>query len=319
VLEPDAREYARALEGESRALEAAHPIGRLVDALDALSGPAASVLAPAPAVAFVREATRTHGPAAAGAYAKRLVCALVEDHAARVQRVALPESIRALYPATLGRIVRGLRAAAHEAYVAGPGDFWRDLRLAAQLTVPLTASRVLDRVSFLPRTFYRYQGPVENLRCVRFLVFRLHGLGPVFRVHIDERDMSEFDDAGCDRAYLRVAEMLRLYPAVKGAAGTSWTHDPQLDGLSPKLVYPRQLQLSHGAFMRHEGASEVITERALRKSGTRRRAYERGEYVPQAYTVVWARRDLLRWAEDRAGSGRRPAATAPARSAWPGS
>jgi hypothetical protein len=172
--------------------------------------------------------------------------------------------------------------------------------LSAQLTVPLTASRVLDTLTFLPRTFYRDMGLAENLRCLRFLVLRLHGLGPVFRIHIDERDLSEFNDAGWDRAYLRVAEMLRLHPKVKGAVGTSWTLDPQLDHISPRLSYPRRCQVDHGAFLRFEGPSELTTQRALAKSTTRRRLYERGEYVPGAYTIVWPRRDFLRWAASKA-------------------
>jgi hypothetical protein len=126
-------------------------------------------------------------------------------------------------------------------------------------------------------------------------VTRLHGLGPVFRIHIDERDLSEFDEAGWERAYLRAAEMLRLHPKVKGTVGRSWTHDPQLDRISPNLTYPRRQQMAHGAFMRLVGSDGQATKRALLKSATRRRLYERGEYVPTEYRVVWPRRDMLRW------------------------
>jgi hypothetical protein len=224
----------------------------------------------------------------------------------------LPDSIKALYPSTFHRIARGLTTVPHESYIAthgevgvistGHADFWRDLRLAAQLAVPLTASRALDRMTFLPRTFYRQMGPKENLRCLRFLVLRLHGLGPLFRTHIDERDPSELDDSGWDRAYLRIAEMLRLHRNIKGTVGTSWSLDPRLDHVSPRRSYGRRNMLAHGAFLHVEGPSEIATQRALKKSATRRRAYERGEYIPTTYSVVWPRRDFLRWAASKAAS-----------------
>lgn len=300
----EARDYGESLDVECRALQADVPIDRLVAELDALSGAAASALRPAPAVRLVESATARYGALATGAYGKLLVSKLVGDASSRIRRIPLPESIRAEYPATLARIARGLRGVSHASYVGEHGDFWRDLRLSAQLSVPLTASRVLDRISFLPRTFYRNMGLAEDLRCLGRVAFRLRGLGPVFRVHIDERDMSDFDDAGCERAYLRAAEMLQLYPGVKGAVGTSWTHDPQLDRISPRLTFPRRMQLAHGAFLRREGPSEETTERALRKSATRRGFYERGEYVPVGYTIVWPRRGMLRWAAGIAPAAR---------------
>lgn len=305
----EVREYARTLELESREVQAEFPVDRLVAALDALSGAAAAALEPAPAARLVESSTARYGAHAAGAYAKLLVSKLIEDYPSRARRIALPESIRTEYPRTLARIARGLPLVAHESYIAphdevglsspGHADFWRDLRLTAQLTVPLTASRVLDTVAFLPRTFYRGMGLAENLRCLWRVVTRLHGLGPVFRIHIDERDLSEYDETGWERAYLRAAEMLRLHPKVKGTVGRSWTHDPQLDRISPKLTYPRRQQMAHGAFMRLVGSDGPATQRALLKSPTRRRLYERGEYVPTVYRVVWPRRDMLRWSATR--------------------
>jgi hypothetical protein len=300
ALQQEARDHARALGPEARELEAAVPLERLVAELDGLSGAAAGALRPGPAARLVERGRATFGASATGACAKRLVLRLIEDHPSRLRRLALPDAVRELYPSTLRRIAHGIAGIPHEAYVAASGDFWRDLRLASQLTVPLTASRVLDRIAFLPRSFYRDMGLRENLRCLRSVVLRLHGLGPLFRVHIDERDLSEFDEAGWDRAYLRAAEMLRLYPKTRGTVGTSWTLDPQLDRLSPRLSYARQCQLDHGAFLRREGPSELTTQRALAKSSARRRAYERGEYVPTTYTIVWPRRDLLRWADGKA-------------------
>jgi hypothetical protein len=304
VDEPSWREEARAHAGilaeASGEVLVAFPIDRLVAELDGLRGVAASELMPAPAVRRIAAARARYGIPAAGSYAKLVVWTLIQDLPNRLARLPLPASIREVYPATLRRIASRLAIVPDDAYVAELGDFWRDLRLASQLAVPLTASRVLDRVAFLPASFYRNMGPRENLRCLRFLAFRLHGLGPLFRVHIDERDLSEFNDAGWDRAYQRAAEMLRLYPESLGTVGTAWTLDPALDLISTHLTYTRRCQTDQGAFLRNEGPSELTTRRALAASRTRRLAYERGEYVPTTYSAVWARRDHLRWAAAKA-------------------
>jgi hypothetical protein len=308
--DPVVREHGRRLDEASRAVQAELPLERLVAEIDRLAGPAAGLLEPPPAARAVAAARARHGAAAAGAYAQRLVLRLIEDQPARLQRIALTDAVRSLYPGWLERIARGLVAADPEAYIAphaevgvsapGRADFWRDLRIAAQLAVPVTGSRALDLGSHLTRSFYRGLGARENLRALRFLVLRLGGLGPLFRMHIDERNPVELDEAGYDRAYLRVAELLRLYPKVKGSVSISWTLDPKLDGISPTRAYGRRTCTAHGAFLHYEGPSELATRRALKRSPTRRRLYEAGAYVPTNYSVVWPRRDLLRWAESRA-------------------
>ncbi len=302
ALDPEVLAYARALDAQALEARSELSLDHLVVELDALTGAAAGELMPAPAARLIEKATTRYGANVSGAYAKLLVLTLIEGYPSRVQRIALPDSIKEVYPRTLHRIAGGLAAISHESYIAEHGDFWRDVRLSSQLAVPLTASRVLDRIAFLPRTFFRDMGVVEDLRCLARIAFRLRGFGPIFRVHIDERDLSDFDEAGFERAYLRIAEMLGLYPAAKGAVGTSWTHDPQLDRISPKLTHPRRYQAAHGAFLRREGSSELTTQRALIKSRTRRSLYERGEYIPVSYTIVWPRRDMLRWAKSKRAS-----------------
>lgn len=308
ALDPDERECLRRLDAETRGLQAELPTERVVAEVDALAGVDAASLEPGPALRAVAQAREKHGGEAAGAWAKLLILRLIESYPARIRRIVLPASIEAFYPPTLHKIARGLAQVDHESYIAphaevalvapGHADFWRDLRLASQHSLPICASRAMDRVSYLSHTFYRHLGPKENLRALRFLVFRLHGMGPLFRMHIDERDLSDFDPEGWETSMLRVVEMLRLYPEVKGTVGTGWGSDPKLEHISPRRGRANRIQMAHGAFRRYEGTSELIVQRAIKKSATRRRLYESGEYVPTAYTTVWARRDILRWARE---------------------
>jgi hypothetical protein len=262
ALDREVSDYMESLRAEVRDIESDVSLRRLIEEIDGLAGRDASPLVPAPAARFLAHALERFGADATGAYAKLLVLTLVAESEPRIRRIELPGSVRALYPRTLDRIAGGLIAAPNAAYAAAGGDFERDLRLASQLSVPMSASRHIDRSSFLDHGFYRGQGKAHNLRCLRFLLLRLRGLGPLFRVHIDERDLADFSDAGWEQCYLRIAEMLRLNPAVKGVVGTSWTLDPQLDEISPKLAYPRRQLVEHHAFLHHDGPGEIHTRRA---------------------------------------------------------
>lgn len=293
------REVSKCMESvraETRDIQSDVPLRRLIEEIDGLAGRDASALLPAPAARFLTHAIERFGACATGAYAKLLVLTLIAESDSRIRRLALPEAVRTSYPRILERIARGLIPVPNAAYVAAGGDFERDLRLASQLSVPMNASRHMDRSSFIDHSFYRGQGKAQNLRSLMFLVLRLRGLGPLFRVHIDERDLADFSDAGWEQCYLRIAEMLRLNPAVKGVVGTSWTLDPQLDGISPRLTHPRRQHVAHGAFLHCDGPGEIHTRRATGTSATRRRLYEEGKYRPACYTFVWPRQDVLEWA-----------------------
>jgi hypothetical protein len=296
MLNQEVREYATLLGRQTQEIQARISIPLLLSELGALSAAGKTTSIPASVTRSISFACDTFGAQNAGAFAKLIVLALIDAYPQRARGIVLPESIKSEYPKTFKRILTGILSGSHESYFAESGDFWRDLCLAAQFWVPLTTSRIMDRCAFLPRTFFRYMGYALNLRSLGFVVFRLHGLGPIFRVHIDERDTSDFNESGWELSYFRVAEMMRLYPTIKGVAGSSWTLDPQLDRISPKIAYPRRCLVENGAYLHFDGPGEKHTQLALKKSATRRRYYEAGEYLPTAYTIVWPRRDILRWA-----------------------
>jgi hypothetical protein len=276
------------------------PIEAVIRRLDGMDGWQRSQLLPPPVEDSVAAISERFGAAVAGCHAKLVVLDMIRRFPERVRRQTLPPSVLALTPEMLTRVLRSLPQADDAAYVGTEGTMAVDTRLAAGLAVPCGRSQLVDLSSYLPATFFRYQGWRTNLKLLGFVLLRLKGRGPLLRVHTDARNLADFTKAGWDRCYLRMAELLRAFPQVLGLVGTSWFYDPQLDWATPQLRYLRQ-PLAHGAILRVDGATEVHTAWALAQSRRRRQLYDEGRYRPVCCTLVWPRAGLLRWAAEHQG------------------
>ena len=240
---------------------------------------------------------RQLSPEVKGLVAKELVCRMLGKLNGLIERSLLPLSILQQYPVAVAYMVNSIVCDLDEIYGDEHQSYAdRDLRMASGFTIP-AGVQILDLRCWLPRSFYRNQGVRENLRCLSFVVSRLGGLGPVIRMHIDTRNLEDFNPVGRRNCYLRIAELLDVMPAVKGLVGTSWYFDPQLETVSPKLNYLREVPASNGAFLRIDGPGEIHTQRAITRSPTRKKLFDEGLYRPTCATLVWPRRALLRWSK----------------------
>ena len=185
-----------------------------------------------------------------------------------------------------------------------PGDYWigsdyflKDVRVFGGYSIPCGAQDVdvlsaFNRRSALKSWFLDFD---LMLGCK---VLRVGG-GRWLRIHTDPRFTSQFNEAGWEACYARIADLLQMYPTAKGMVGTSWFYDPQLLKVSPRLGYLQATPLENGAFLVKNGRAAIHTERATLTSPSRRALYEAGKYVPTCYTVVWERAKILRWAENQ--------------------
>ncbi len=78
---------------------------------------------------------------------------------------------------------------------------------------------------------------------------------------------------------------------------TSWWFDPAVERISPELAFLARRPLRNGAARFRWVADEHVVADATRLSPTRRSLHEEGAYRPASYMIVWARRDLLAWAD----------------------
>jgi hypothetical protein len=235
------------------------------------------------------------GAAGRAAFAAALVAELALRRALLLTASGLPESVLALYPATYRRLAGYLYTGDLSAYWFGDDTFLKDFRIAAGFSVPCGAQDV-DLVAAISRGSAVKAMALHGALSTGWVALRSGG-PPWYRIHTDSRFLDDFNEAGWDRCYLRIAEMLMRNPRVKGVVGTSWFYDPQIVTISPRLAYLQIRPLGHGAFLLPHGPSAIDTERATSKSETRQRLYQESRYLPMCYSMIWPRSPLIAWAQ----------------------
>ena len=236
------------------------------------------------------------GDALTDDHRRALVAIWALEMPARVPAADLPPASLELYPDWIGRLADFLTAAA-DPY---DRDFWaKDVRLSLVLSVPGARTQMIDLSSPL--------GPGQVLRHARegwgWSVIPAYAAAqawkPWLEAHTESRELSDFNEAGWDRAWATGAEILKRRPEMAGMLGSSWFYDPPLETISPRLAYLRLNPLRHGAFMVHQGPGDIHTQRAATSSPTRAALIEKGEYVARSWIVAWPRAALIKWADAR--------------------
>jgi hypothetical protein len=212
-----------------------------------------------------------------------------------LEKENLPDSVLVLYPAAFDRMAADLRIEAEGSFDPTSNSLSKYIRFLLALTVPCGAVAVdlASRIPFSSVVLSVLRGRDINI-LIRYL--QCKGFGTWFRSHVDVGYLEEFNEAGWERYYIRIAELLSRREHVRGLVGTSWLYDPQLLRISPRHSYLQVRTLERGAFlMRHRGAQSDV-EQATKTSKTRRRLHREGEYTPVSYSLVWGRKELLSWA-----------------------
>lgn len=240
------------------------------------------------------------GDALTDDHRRALVALWALEMPARVPAADLPLAVLELYPEWIQRLADFLTAAA-DPY---DRDFWaKDVRISLVLSVPGARTQMIDLSSPL--------GPGQVLRHARegwgWSVIPAYAAAqawkPWLEVHTESRELSDFNEAGWDRAWATAAEILKRRPHMAGMLGSSWFYDPPLEQISPRLAYLRLNPLRHGAFMVHQGPGEIHTMRASTSSPTRKALIEEGKYTARSWIVAWPRAALIRWADGRKAEG----------------
>jgi hypothetical protein len=213
----------------------------------------------------------------------------------RLSREDLPKSILDLMPGRLDRLAAYLCSDPDRPYDPQGDDYLKDLTFVLLLSVPC-GSNDLDLDSRVPISSAIASAFRSGDLSTPFRYLAARGFGPWLRLHTDSRYLSEFNEAGRELCYKRVADLLSRRLQLRGLAGTSWYCDPSLQHVSPHLAYLQRNPTSRGAFLLRHGTNPVDIELATQKSNTRRRLYEAGEYIPVCYSFVWPRKAILAWA-----------------------
>lgn len=236
------------------------------------------------------------GSAVTDAHRRALVALWALEMPSRVCAADLPPASLELYPEWIQRLADFLTAGV-DPY---DRDFWaKDVRISLVLSVPGARTQMIDLSSPM--------GPGQILRHARegwgWSVIPAYAAAqawkPWLEVHTESRELSDFNEAGWDRAWATAAEILKGRPEMAGMLGSSWFYDPPLEQISPRLAYLRLNPLKHGAFLVHQGPGEIHGQRAATSSPTRAALIAKGEYTARSWIVAWPRAALIRWADAR--------------------
>ena len=130
-----------------------------------------------------------------------------------------------------------------------------------------------------------------------FATLRMRGIRPVFFSHLNwRRATRSLLEAEANRSYYRMAQALRLQPAVKGFAACSWFRSPATHRVSPHLAWVSRVFVENGGFVVEAGPDRADSG-VLHRSQTRRRLYDAGEFHPTKGLVMWPRDAMIAWAE----------------------
>ena len=241
------------------------------------------------------------GDAGLELYHRTLLPALIARATSALPDRGLPEEIDLLYEENFRRIMRDIESSMERPslYLYPHAPFCKDLALCTLRLIPAGVEKV--HASQLPRRMFVTGGLWGGLVALRFALLAQGGLGPYYQMHLHSQDnqaMRAFNPGGWVEFYLRIAELLRRNPLMRGLFGASWFRDPALARISPHLWDLTTMVTDHGGRLFPLGPSGADGIRdATAKSATRRRLYEQGKYTPMTYLLVWPRAELLAWAD----------------------
>lgn len=181
--------------------------------------------------------------------------------------------------------------------------FQKDLSICLGTAFPCVA-QVVELHSGIPLRLFSTGTLPERLTLIA-RVARQRRTKPYYEIHTHTPMLDGFTEAGWDRCYHMIANLMRQDPDCLGIVGGSWFYDPALPAISPRLAYLRDVPASGGAFFIRRGTTEMDAALATSTSQSRRKLCEAGTYVPTGYVMVWQRQDLIAWSErNEQGRGR---------------
>ena len=241
------------------------------------------------------------GDAVLEAFHRLVLIRLIELYPQRIANRSITPEIEGYYEQIFERVLTEMSTNAPGFYLYPNDYFMKDLGLCSLRLIP-AGMRMVEEISGVPRSILFDDGIGQFLRGCLFFAFRVRGFCPVYESHTDIRNLDGYNADGYEKYLHRIAGLMKINPHIKGLFTGGWFYDPKAIEISPRIGYLRQLPVKNGAQAFYAGPHAGARANALARSKTRRRLYEEGKYEPVNYRLVWARSDLLRWADEQDGS-----------------
>ena len=215
-------------------------------------------------------------------------------------RLKMPMDIITLFHKNFKRIIKRVESKfiRRGFFLFSNDKFCKDLSVCRLSMIPAGQQKIhLDGIA---RRLVVKSGVLQFAKLSSFVLFELGGFRPLYHMHTDNSDrdlLAEFTFEGTKRFYLRISELLKLYPKIKGVFGMSWMNDPQLAQISPKLWMGVGYVVENGARLFNLGSNDSAVRDATYASIKRKQLYEAGEYLPTNYLLVWSREKVIALAD----------------------
>jgi hypothetical protein len=236
-----------------------------------------------------------YGTHALALYLKLALCFFVSDSLERMKHKKLPDEIVHLYHQWFEWVLEDFSKQPDDYYDHRCNSFVFDVMVCSLRYIPIGGAWIVEIRSIGRRPFYA-GGVKQFFSYLYFIIFKVFGFRPYVTTHTAERTLSHFNEHEMNLVYMRIAELMKLNPQIKGYYRRSWFLDPNLEDISPRLGYLRKVPLQNGAKLFIAGSTKDDLKYALAVSRTRKRLYKEGKYLPTGYSYIWPRKEFLLFA-----------------------
>ena len=223
---------------------------------------------------------------------KLALCCFISDSLERLGNKKLPDEIVHLYHQWFEWVLEDFSKQPDDYYNHRCRSFSLDVMVCSLRYITIGGAWIVEIRRVGRRPFFG-DGVKQFFSYLFFIIFKSRGFGPYVTTHTAERTLRHFNEQEMNLVYLRIAELMKLNPRIKGFYRRSWFLDPNLEDISPKLGYLRKIPLQNGAKLFAAGSTKNDIKYALMVSRIRRRLYEEGKYLPTGYAYIWPRKEFL--------------------------
>ena len=188
-------------------------------------------------------------------YHKLALSILIKKSVEELKTTNIPDSISTLYHRWFEDVLKDFELMPDDYYDHKKDPFLKDLGVCGLRLIPVGGASVVEVSGAGMKLPFR-GGLRQFFEYLTFLLFKMGGRRPFYLLHLVDRYASEFKSDEMDKAYIRISELLKINPKMKGVIRSSWWFDPKLENISPRLAWLRQRPVENGGKLFQIGSSE---------------------------------------------------------------